>query len=330
MRILTGQASTYFNDPALIAANRSDSTWDFQGATAAVARPRGAQTAARAISVPGTSPATMCSRKPSRRPRRRHDPGAYSLGVMSGEWDGARWRGAGHDATWSVWYADGKALGRPLVGAPGDSGAPPAALRRRWCERWRSRGAFNVRSPDAGDQFVQLVTDLIALIKDREHDELTPQQRRQAYAGVQPCGPDRRVARHEAVEWRSALFRCGFECGVVPTTTIGAHWDDRSRVGGGVDLDDHRQKRGPDAGASIRPVESERPDLSGISRGIDLRRSLLRVVRVIARESMAVLSTAGGVGGPLVRFDSAAKIYAAVGTTMGRAARRSRRAVVSH
>lgn len=36
--------------------------------------------------------------------------------------------------------------------------------------------------PPRKEQFVQLVTDLIALIKDRDHDNLTPEQRAQKRA----------------------------------------------------------------------------------------------------------------------------------------------------
>lgn len=133
MHVLTGQASTYFNDPALVSREPLDSTWGFKELPQLwhdLAIPQdigqgrpGAGHAGGMMQVNGSHAGRADGQS----------IGNYHLGVISGEWDGSPWAvRANLDAQWSVWYADGKSWEGHL--SPGEvipvqKGFTPAVVR---------------------------------------------------------------------------------------------------------------------------------------------------------------------------------------------------------
>lgn len=133
MHVLTGQASTYFNGPGAATRAPLDSTWGFKELPKLW----------RDLEIPeDIGQGMLCAghrrtfmdvhgSHASRADGVRH--GAYGLGEISGVEDGHPWAvRACLDATWSTWYADGKAWeGRLAAGAviPTPRGFTPAVIR---------------------------------------------------------------------------------------------------------------------------------------------------------------------------------------------------------
>jgi hypothetical protein len=134
LHVLTGQASTYFNDPALVSREPLHSTWGFQEL------PR----LWRELAIPedlgqghvahgGRSDAMMQVKDSHASRADGATRGAYSLGVISGAEDGHAWAvRANLDGVYSTWYADGIAwegrLSRGQV-IPTQKGFTPTVVR---------------------------------------------------------------------------------------------------------------------------------------------------------------------------------------------------------
>jgi len=134
MHVLTGQGSTYFNDPALVSREALSSTWGF----------RELPQLWRDLEIPedigqgelgaGHTGRGLMDVMDSHAARADGAMvGGYGLGVISGAWDGEPWAvKALVDGTWSVWYGDGKAWeGRLSAGQviPCPRGFAPAIVR---------------------------------------------------------------------------------------------------------------------------------------------------------------------------------------------------------
>lgn len=134
MHVLTGQASTYFNDPALYSRRPLDETWGFKELPQLwrdLELPedigQGILRAGHADGAPLRVVDSHAARADSAM------VGAYGLGVISGAWDGQPWAvRAGYDATYSVWYSTGKHWEGPLSEGqviPTRQGFSPAVVR---------------------------------------------------------------------------------------------------------------------------------------------------------------------------------------------------------
>lgn len=133
MQQIVGEASTYFNNPGAASRLPLDSTWGFKEL------PR----LWRDLEIPEDfGQGQLCAGQhntllevtdshASRADGMRL--GDYGLGGISGQWDGRPWAvRVAYDATWSTWYADGKAwegrLSRGQV-IPTPRGFTPAIVR---------------------------------------------------------------------------------------------------------------------------------------------------------------------------------------------------------
>jgi len=138
MMIATGQAATYFNDPALVSRQPLDSTWGFRELPAlwrALAIPEDIGQGSLGAGHTGAGPLLVEGTHAARADGVRH--GGYSLGVISGAWDGAPWAvRVASSGTWSTWYADGASSGPAWEGTlsegdviPTPRGHTPAIVR---------------------------------------------------------------------------------------------------------------------------------------------------------------------------------------------------------
>ena len=138
MHVLTGQASTYFNDPALVSRQPLDSTWGFKELPAlwrALAIPEAIGQGALGAGHTGAGMMQVTGSHAARADGASH--GGYHLGVISGAWDGQPWAVRANVAgTWSTWYADGATAGPAWEGRlsegqviPTPRGFTPAIVR---------------------------------------------------------------------------------------------------------------------------------------------------------------------------------------------------------
>jgi hypothetical protein len=134
MHLLSGQASTYFNDPALVSREPLDSTWGFKELPQLwrdLELPEDLGQGRLAHGGHADAMMNVIDSHAARADGTSH--GGYHLGVISGAWDGQTWQvPANVRGTWSTWYAAGKAWeGHLEVGEviPVQKGFTPVVVR---------------------------------------------------------------------------------------------------------------------------------------------------------------------------------------------------------
>lgn len=109
MHVIVGCASTYFNNPGCASRLPLDSTWGFKELPRLWRDLEIPDDIGQGQLCPGHHDTFMQVRDSHAARADGMRIGGFGLGVISGSWDGQPWAvRAGYDATWSVWYADGR------------------------------------------------------------------------------------------------------------------------------------------------------------------------------------------------------------------------------
>lgn len=133
MHVACGMASTYFNSPGCAEREPLDSTWGFKELPSLWRDLEIPEDIGQGRLCAGHTDTFMQVRDSHAGRADGMVIGGYGLGAISGEHDGQPWKvRAGYDATWSVWYADGKNWeGHLSTGQviPTSKGFTPAVVR---------------------------------------------------------------------------------------------------------------------------------------------------------------------------------------------------------